>query len=125
MTTVICNGCGGNCRTNLVNSDLPDNGWALPYPSFGYYGGFSDNLGYLLGDNEPQPDFWRLCHDCILAIFSVLPALGKSMSVGQHPCEDDTPCCKWAWKHDEDTSTTLVVGDDGNWRKAVAGEFLS
>jgi hypothetical protein len=93
----------------------------LPYYAFGYYGGFSDNLDYLLAEKEHEP--WRLCHDCILAIFSVLPALGKSMSIGQHPCDDDTPCCKWAWKHEDDT--TFVVGDDGNWRKAIAGEFLS
>jgi hypothetical protein len=117
MSTAVCHGCNGNFKPNFPDGNLPNHGWSLPYYAFGYYGGFSDNLGYLLGDKENEP--WVLCHDCILAIFSVLPALGKTMGLGCHPCEDEKPCCKWAWKHDEDTDTTLVVGDDGNWRKAV------
>jgi hypothetical protein len=118
---VICDGCGGTYAVDFPNSELPERGWSLPYYDFGYYGGFSDNIDYLVGDSEPKP--WRICHDCVLAIFSVLPALGKSLRVGQHPCEDETPCCKWAWKFGDEG--TLVVGNDGNWRKVTPDDDLS
>jgi hypothetical protein len=116
-----CDGCGGSQLASDPFGNFPERGWALPYYNFGYYGGFSDDINYIIGETEPKS--WKLCHDCVLAIFSVLPALGRSLGVGQHPCDDDTPCCKWAWK--TDNGMTLVVGNDGNWRKLNADDNLS
>jgi hypothetical protein len=39
-----------------------------------------------------------LCHDCVLRMIALFPAMGKKLGKGCHPCESDTPCCAFAWQ---------------------------
>jgi len=111
---VKCDGCGENapCHTQ---ERLPDNGWALPYQIFGYYGGFTD-------DDEGQ-SIWDksviLCHSCVLRFLDFFPLIAKRISKGGHslmPFADEAkPCCDYAW--------TLIEGEtylaeNGEWVKA-------
>jgi hypothetical protein len=98
----ICDACG---------SGVPTQGWHVPYETLGYYDGFTDNLEALMSDEEHK--YWFLCHDCIVKFLTFFPRLSSFFSRGQHPCDGDVPCCKWAWRSHK--GVTQVVGDDGRW----------
>jgi hypothetical protein len=95
-TGIACSACGGGVPSSEPNSKLLDNGWVLPYDTFGYYGGFTDNVSVLLGHTESR--HWNLCHDCVLSFLNLFPRLARSINSGQHPCDDEKPCCRFAWR---------------------------
>lgn len=115
----VCSACGtqAECNSQLV---YPDNGWVLPFETFGYYGGFDDNIDVLFGERISRQ--WVLCHDCVVKFLNTFPRLAESLDNGLHPCSDDTPCCRFAWRATEGFGTndgvvhTQSVGDDGQWR---------
>jgi len=79
--------------------DFPDNGWALPHEWFGYYGGFSDSLEFAFGSRQSK--LWILCHDCVVKFFNLFPNLANTYGLRHHPCSDDVPCCRFAWRGTE------------------------
>ena len=99
----ICDACGAG---------LPTQGWHVPYQSMGYYNGFTDNLNSLLSDEQEK--YWFMCHDCIVKFLTLFPRLGEFLGKGEHPCSDEVPCCRWAWRFTEDTRLQ-IVDDGGNW----------
>jgi hypothetical protein len=126
---VECSGCG-NSAPATQQENYPDNGWVMPFDSFGYYGGFDDNIDWLFNKEESRQ--WILCHDCVVRFLQLFPRLHKSIGKALHPCESDTPCCEWAWKgtdsfgqyeKDEDgklapaNGVNYYVADKGKWVK--------
>ena len=95
---IICSACN-NLSVATQQDDLPDRGWHLSYESFGYYGGFSDSLEVALGSRHS--DNWILCHDCIVKFFDLFPNLADTYGLRHHPCRDDIPCCRFAWRGTE------------------------
>lgn len=108
MVGIKCDECGEE-QPATQQDNYPDGGWSLPYETFGYYGGFDDNIGVLLGEDKPN-DF-ILCHDCVVKLLTALPVLGAKLVGGHHPnwVHDDgfdgsgddgtvhPSCCRWAW----------------------------
>lgn len=92
---VKCSACGGGAPSTY-QAGFPDHGWVLPFQHFGFYGGFTDDLGVLMGTDISKN--WIICHDCIAILFHVFPKLAESIGAGTHPCEENTPCCKFAWR---------------------------
>ena len=90
-----CSGCGEQCACTQ-QENYPDNGWVLPFDTFGYYGGFDDNVDVLLTDVPSRQ--WVLCHDCVVKFLTLFPRLRDTFSKGLHLCESETPCCEWAWR---------------------------
>jgi len=90
-----CSACGHLSEATQQNA-LPDNGLLLPYETFGYYGGFSDSMRVLIGHQLSKE--WILCHDCVVKFLRTFPLLADSFGKGHHPCEDNTPCCEFAWR---------------------------
>lgn len=88
----MCHGCGA-MAPHHSQENAPDNGWDLPYESFGYYAGFTDS-------ERPTDDKWRLCHDCVIKFLDTFPLLGMLIPKGQHTMlgPSDIPCCRWAWR---------------------------
>lgn len=99
----ICDACG---------SGLPTQGWHVPYQSMGYYNGFTDNLNSLLSDEQEK--YWFMCHDCIVKLLALFPRLGEFLDKGEHPCRQEVPCCRWAWRMSDD-HRVQIVDDEGNW----------
>ena len=93
-TGFACTACGGG--TVSPEDGIIDNGWALPYELFGYYGGFTDDIQLLMDSRQSRR--WFLCHDCIVKLFNLFPRLAETINAGQHSCSDATPCCKFAWR---------------------------
>lgn len=128
MVSITCNECGQEQPTTQQDH-YPDGGWALPYESFGYYGGFDDNIEVILGSERPT-DF-ILCHDCVVKLLTALPGLGAKLAGGHHPNfthtdfhadgDDGTlhpSCCRWAWtwKKVGDRKMDTYFGDgNGGW----------
>lgn len=106
MTMVTCDCCGKEEVATQQNASL-DNGWSLPVDLFGYYGGFSDNMGVLVGEEETS--WMNMCHDCVVKFLDTFPMLASKLTNTGHPnhnkpfhvCLDDErefpSCCKWAW----------------------------
>ena len=134
MTTVVCDGCG-EAQPSTQQEKLPDGGWVLPFDTFGYYGGFDDNIGVLLGEDESR--YAKLCHDCVVKFLTMFPRISENMPGGLHPNfvhtdfraegNDGTvypSCCQWAWcwKRTNDSDGRLIridtfIGDGrGGWR---------
>lgn len=90
-----CSGCGVE-QPCTQQKNYPDNGWVLPFDTFGYYGGFDDNVDVLLSDVQSRQ--WVLCHDCVVKFLTLFPRLQDTFAKGLHPCEGETPCCEWAWR---------------------------
>ena len=115
-TSATCTACSRAFPKTLYGNAPA--GWVLFPDSFGYYDGFSDCL---LGDEDELE--WWLCHDCIVKFFKTFPKLAEAYSrgFGHHPCEDDVPCCRFAWKATEDFGkyngkpAIMRVGPDGTW----------
>lgn len=95
---IICSACN-NFSIATQQDDYPDRGWSLPYELFGYYGGFSDSLDVALGSR--QSNSWTLCHDCIVKFFDLFPNLANTYGLRHHPCSNDVPCCRFAWRGTE------------------------
>jgi len=91
--TVKCSACGIDAPATQQDS-APDNGWTMSFDSFGYYGGFSDDIR-----REAQKDV-VMCHDCCVKVLEMFPLEFQEKFRGGHPDSsgDDTPCCKYAWR---------------------------
>ena len=89
-----CDACGEFYQAGIQDF-IFDNGWVLDSTRFGYYSGFDDELWP--SENEERAN-WLMCHDCVVKLLETFPRLGATISKGAHPCEDETPCCQWAWR---------------------------
>lgn len=104
-STVHCTACGKLVPVESCGNG-PDNGLLLT-GFIGYYGGFTDRL---FDDHENQSNMDQLnnawfCHNCCVKLFEMFPHLSKAIGIKgkyshqsrHHPCNDDVPCCKYAW----------------------------
>lgn len=93
----VCSACEQVCEATYTKN-YPDNGWCLSFDNFGYRGGFSEEIGVLLGNRRSRE--WILCHDCVIRFFETFPLLPEriGLSGALHSCDNDTPCCKYAWR---------------------------
>lgn len=129
--TARCSACGNNQPCTQQQS-YPDNGWVLPLDAFGYYGGFDDNISGL-ETFQTRGREWIFCHDCVVKFLTLFPRLQVALAKGLHPCENETPCCEWAWrstdlfgKYEENSSGELIpasgahyqIVKDGVWQDA-------
>ena len=128
-TTVDCSACGETYNKHLITfrsgeqlAEPAPAGWFLPYKHFGYYNGFDDDIGVLIGGDTYEQ--WWLCHDCVVKFFTTFPLLAEKIGDhGFHPNNTDTgegievpSCCRWCWTT---LSEVLYLGDgNGGWRKA-------
>lgn len=93
-----CSACEATveCRSQ---THYPDDGWVLPFDTFGYYGGFDDNVSVLLGDTRSRE--WILCHECVVKFLDLFPRLAESIGANCHSSDGDVPCCRHAWQATE------------------------
>ena len=109
---VKCDACGEVKQVSHPTATTLDSGWCLPYEAFGYYGGFTDNLDFLMSDREPKS--WNICHACIVKFLDTFPLLAKSIEKGAHPSPyENKPCCDYAWSFTPSGETVLASG--GEW----------
>lgn len=92
------------CRQPAVctqQDHYPDNGWVLPFDTFGYYGGFDDVMPVLLGQRLTRE--WILCHDCVVKFLDTFPLLAEDIGKNCHSDNRDSevPCCRHAWQGTE------------------------
>ncbi len=73
----------------------------MPFDTFGYYGGFDDNLPVLSGSLRPRE--WILCHDCVVKFLDTFPLLAQDIGQNCHSDNSDSPfpCCRHAWQATE------------------------
>lgn len=92
-----CSACRASVPCTQQES-YPDNGWVLPFDTFGYYGGFDDNVRVLTGSLRTRE--WILCHDCVAKFLATFPLLAQDIGQNCHPDSRDTPvpCCTHAWQ---------------------------
>lgn len=120
---ITCDTCGVE-QPNTQQTHFPDGGWGLPIDTLGYYGGFDDNVGVLIGSEETR--IVKMCHDCVVKLLTTFPLLAEKLHGGCHPnfihhadfdgnddCTLDPSCCRWAWgwKGDE----TYIGDGNGGW----------
>lgn len=104
----------------------PDSGWVLPFDTFGYYGGFDDNVSVLLGETRTRE--WILCHECVVKFLDTFPLLAETIGGNCHPdnSDSDTPCCRHAWQGTDIFGKKLfgvhtrTAWPDGVWRDEPA-----
>ena len=98
--TAICSACGNKYPCTQQKS-YPDDGWSLPFDTFGYYGGFDDNVPVLTGSVRPRQ--WIFCHDCVVKFLETFPRLAETIGKNCHPAPRDAlvPCCRHAWQATE------------------------
>lgn len=114
----MCSACDTNieCNSQLV---YPDNGWVLPFDTFGYYGGFDDSIDVLIGGTRSRE--WILCHDCVVKFLELFPRLAEKLGANCHPCDEEVPCCRHAWQGTDLFGTdtygvhTRTAWPDGQW----------
>jgi hypothetical protein len=121
-TNALCSAC----QEPLVCTQqvhYPDNGLVLPFDTFGYYGGFDDNLEVLTGRLRSRE--WILCHDCVVKFLDTFPLLSERVGPNCHPCRDEEPCCRHAYKPTdsfgkndlaEGEATILTAWPDRKWK---------
>lgn len=117
-----CTACGQQAWKGCLNG--PENGLHLTGFS-GYYGGFTDYT-LPIGDQEPvnkkdleeamtHDNAW-FCHACCVKLFNAFPHLARAVGIRNddprqslhHPCEDDRPCCRYAWN----VKRSIYIEDD-------------
>lgn len=93
----VCSACRASVPCTQQES-YPDSGWVMPFDTFGYYGGFDDNVGVLTGSVRTRE--WILCHDCVVKFLDTFPLLAQDIGQNCHPDSRDTPvpCCRHAWQ---------------------------
>lgn len=120
--TCICDTCGKETPV-VTGGSAPETGWELPVDQFGYYGGFSDNMDVLLGQEE---NAWlKMCHDCVLKFLDTFPLLAEKITCLGHSMKHDNwddklatkSCCKYAWTFTRtDEGDMIYYGDgQGGW----------
>lgn len=107
--TVGCSACGKDVPVESLNEHFPDKGWVINASDIGYYGGFSDNIEYVLGE---ETLLWKVCHDCVVKLLQTFPLLAKTIGTGEHECTEELPCCNHAWKYN---GNVLQLAQDGSW----------
>ncbi len=107
----MCDACG-NPSACTQQEHYPDDGLSIDFRGSGYYGGFTDNYPTSKSDRE-----WLMCHDCVIKLLNTFPMLAANVGRGQHPCSNDAPCCKWAWRINHETNETEYGTEDGKWVK--------
>lgn len=85
-----CDACGASFIHDGLTIDIS-----------GHYNGFTDHCDHLP---------FRLCHDCVVRMIEVFPAMADKLGKGCHPCESEMPCCAFAWKTVDDVCS--VPSDD-------------
>lgn len=103
-----CSECGKTQSTGGKQEEVLDNGLMFCPTDMGYYGGFVDSF--------PQDEqvFVRLCHDCSVRLVRWFPSVAKALGTDNgHPCDEDLPCCEFAWKFEGDK--TLKGTWSGKW----------
>lgn len=125
---ILCTACGNETECNQQKF-YPDNGWVLPFDTFGYYGGFSDDISVLIGERRSRE--WILCHDCVAKLLSLFPRLTATLERGLHNCENDTPCCEFAWratpifgKYEHDENGRLVPVSGAHYQVVENGKWI-
>ena len=122
-----CDNCNLEVAPEPAQPDnLPDLGLEMFPLTFGYYGGFFDNFPTDM--DKPTGNRVVFCHDCSVALFRQFPSLfrglddvvfpvqGGRVAYGLHPCEDDIPCCEFAWASaGEQGKIKLVNRDTMRW----------
>ena len=122
-----CTACGQLTDIETCGNG-PDNG--LHLTGFGgYYGGFTDCVIDSSDDSQSRDNAW-FCHDCCVKLFEMFPHLAKAVKIKgkyshesrHHPCQDQVPCCRYAWKvardpHDPDEPVDLYAYYDPQTRK--------
>lgn len=126
-STMKCDNCNRQVATEPLQGDtFPDGGLELFPLTFGYYGGFFDNFPSDL--DSPTGNRVVFCHDCSVHLFRTFPSLFKGLedivfpvqdgkvAYGLHPCENETPCCEFAWASaGEQGKIKLVNRDTMQW----------
>lgn len=114
-----CSACGEQALCTQQDH-YPDDGWVLPFDTFGYYGGFDDNIDVLLGGRISRE--WIFCHDCVVKLLNTFPRLAESVGPNCHSCDSDTPCCVHSWQAtesfavDDGQPDIRTAWPDGAWR---------
>jgi len=92
----VCSACEQTCDT-LQTPNYPEQGWRIPFDLFGYRGGFSEEVGALIGNRRSRE--WILCHDCVVKFLDTFPLLAEKAGLSAlHRCEAEKPCCRFAWR---------------------------
>lgn len=86
--TNFCDACSAPIQHNQLVFDIS-----------GGYGQFTDYVG----DEDKR---FVLCHDCILQMIALFPAMGAKFGEGCHPCDNSKPCCAFAWQVHEGAYAT-------------------
>lgn len=93
-----CSECGSLEKIKKGDA-LPLNGFFFSPRQFGYYAGFSDTLPWQ-GDNDEDGVFF--CHNCCVRLLVSFPSIERAIGKGgHHPCNDEIPCCSYAWQGTE------------------------
>ncbi|WP_422720550.1 hypothetical protein [Flavobacterium sp.] len=111
-----CQGCHQMVQIESLGNGL-DNGLELSGFS-GYYGGFNDVMFDVVATNKfDDQDKAYLCHNCVVKLFTALPALAQSLGMthGGHPSDSSQPpCCQWAWTTINDQLFYAKINSLGN-----------
>ena len=135
-TTTKCDNCNKQVPMNTFQSEgYPENGLEIFPLTFGYYGGFVDNLP--LDYEKPAGDRVAFCHDCSVSLFRQFPSLlngfgiapseadKKTLGFGFHPCEDDTPCCEFSWQSaHEDEKIKIANKKTMQWETVAMSDIM-
>lgn len=112
------------CHTQVACTQqevYPDKGWVLPFDTFGYYGGFDDNVDVLCGKVRSRE--WIFCHECVVKFLNTFPLLAEDIGANCHPDsrDSDVPCCRHAWRATDIFGKklagvhSLTAWSDGQW----------
>lgn len=81
-TTHTCDGC------SVTYTD-----WGMSLDISGGYAQFTD----CFGEDARDAHTLYLCHDCVLRLVNLFPALRAKFGAGCHPTTADAPCCEFGW----------------------------
>ncbi len=125
---VKCSACGEDGEGETINNHLPVSGLTMAWEDFGYYGGFIDVYDDI---GMPPQSLWVWCHDCVVKLLKTFPLLANMIPRGGHHCQDDTPCCNWAWratekfgKYEADERGELVPVSGAHYQFAENGAWV-
>lgn len=98
MKFLNCSECG-NPHEVKDGDAIPHFGFFFAPREFGYYAGFSDSNPWSVTKEEHEV---FLCHDCCVRLLETFPSIARAIGQGgHHPCDDDVPCCRYAWRGTE------------------------
>jgi hypothetical protein len=135
-TTTKCDNCNKQVPSQRLQGEgYPDNGLEIFPLTFGYYGGFIDNLP--LDEDKPSGERVVFCHDCSVSLFRQFPSMLKGLGIslgevasnplgfGFHPCEGDTPCCEFSWDSaGEQDKIKIVNKQTMQWETVAISDIM-